>query len=217
MEPISQAAANQRAGRCGRVASGVCIRLYDEDDFQARPGFTEPEILRSSLAGVILRMKSLHLGEVEDFPLHRAAAAAKRSPTAIDCSHELGAVDDANELTRDSAGSSRACRSIRASARMILAARRTAACAEVLIIAAALSVQDPRDRPMEAQARPITAHAKFADEKSDFLRWLKIWNWYRGGARAQEIQPQSAGACAATTSCRTTAPARMARRAFSQC
>ena len=85
VEPISQAAANQRAGRCGRVADGICIRLYDEDDFAARPRFTDPEILRSSLAGVILRMKSLHLGEVEDFPVPRAAAARARSPTATSC------------------------------------------------------------------------------------------------------------------------------------
>ena len=115
IEPISQAAANQRAGRCGRVSDGICIRLYDEKDFAERPRFTDPEILRSSLAGVILRMKSLGLGTVEDFPFlepppRRAIA------DGYQLLGELGAVDDAERADRRSAASWRGCRSIRASA-----------------------------------------------------------------------------------------------------
>jgi ATP-dependent helicase HrpA len=182
VEPISQAAANQRAGRCGRVANGICIRLYDEKDFQSRPRFTDPEILRSSLAGVILRMKSLHLGAVEDFPFidppSRRAIA-----DGYQLLNELGAVDDANELTNMGRELAKLPLDPRV-ARMIVEARDRGALDEVLVIASALSVQDVRDRPMELQAQADQQHAKFDDEKSEFSGYLKLWQWLeeaRGG------------------------------------
>jgi ATP-dependent helicase HrpA len=182
VEPISQAAANQRAGRCGRVANGICIRLYDEPNFNSRPKFTDPEILRSSLAGVILRMKSLHLGVVDDFPF--IEAPSKRAITdGYQLLAELGAVDDANELTAIGAELARLPLDPRVG-RMILEARDRQALDEVLIIASALSVQDVRDRPMDAQAQADQAHAKFDDEKSEFSGYLKLWKWLsesRGG------------------------------------
>jgi ATP-dependent helicase HrpA len=176
IEPIAQSAANQRAGRCGRVSAGVCIRLYDEQDYLLRPKFTEPEILRSSLASVILRMKSLHLTDVETFPfieppLGRAIA------DGYQLLQELGAVDDENKLTRLGRELAKLPLDPRVG-RMILAAKDNVCLTEVLIIAAALSVQDPRDRPMEAQAAADNAHKKFADEKSEFASYLKIWKWF---------------------------------------
>ena len=182
VEPISQAAANQRAGRCGRVANGICIRLYDDKDFAGRPRFTDPEILRSSLAGVILRMKSLHLGVVEDFPF--IEAPSKRAITdGYQLLAELGAVDDANELTPMGQELARLPLDPRVG-RMILEARDRQALEEVLVIASALSVQDVRDRPMDAQAQADQAHAKFDDDKSEFTGYLKLWKWIhdaRGG------------------------------------
>ncbi|WP_416367509.1 ATP-dependent RNA helicase HrpA [Variovorax paradoxus] len=182
VEPISQAAANQRAGRCGRVANGICIRLYDEKDFQGRPRFTDPEILRSSLAGVILRMKSLRLGDVAQFPFLEAP-----SPRAIadgyQLLNELGAVDDGNELTATGAELAKLPLDPRVG-RMILEARTRGALEEVLVIASALSVQDVRDRPMEAQQQADQAHSKFDDEKSEFSGYLRLWKWIadaRGG------------------------------------
>jgi len=179
VEPISQSSGNQRAGRCGRVANGICIRLFDQKDFDARSRFTDPEILRSSLAGVILRMKSLHLGVVEDFPFierpsGRAIADGYQLLT------ELGAVDDANELTTMGQELARLPLDPRVG-RMILEARSRAALDEVLVIASALSVQDVRDRPMEAQQQADQAHAKFDDEKSEFSGYLKLWKWINDG------------------------------------
>ena len=186
VEPISQAAANQRAGRCGRVADGICIRLYDEKDFLGRPRFTDPEILRSSLAGVILRMKSLRLGDVARFPFLEAPA-----PRAIadgyQLLNELGAVDDANELTAIGQELAKLPLDPRVG-RMILEARSRGALEEVLVIASALSVQDVRDRPMEAQQQADQAHAKFDDEKSEFSGYLTLWKWIadaRGGNAPQ--------------------------------
>ena len=182
VEPVSQAAANQRAGRCGRVANGICIRLYDDKDFAARPRFTDPEILRSSLAGVILRMKSLHLGVVEDFPF--IEAPSKRAITdGYQLLAELGAVDDDNELTPIGQELARLPLDPRVG-RMILEARGRNALAEVLVIASAMSVQDVRDRPMDAQAQADQQHAKFDDDKSEFTGYLKLWKWIheaRGG------------------------------------
>jgi ATP-dependent helicase HrpA len=182
VEPIAQAAANQRSGRCGRVADGICIRLYEQKDFDARPKFTDPEILRSSLAGVILRMKALRLGHVEDFPFieppQRRAIA-----DGYDLLQELGAVDEYNELTALGGELSRLPLDPRVG-RMILEAKSRGALDEVLIIASALSVQDVRDRPMEAQQQADEAHKKFDDEKSEFTGYLKLWNWInaaRGG------------------------------------
>jgi ATP-dependent helicase HrpA len=175
IEPVSQAAANQRAGRCGRVSNGICIRLYDEKDFTERPRFTDPEILRSSLAGVILRMKSLGLGLVEDFPFlepppRRAVA------DGYQLLNELGAVDEQNELTATGRELAKLPLDPRVG-RMILEARDRQALAEVLVIASALSVQDVRDRPIEQQQAADNAHKKFDDEKSEFVGTLKLWKW----------------------------------------
>ncbi|MCE1192733.1 MAG: ATP-dependent RNA helicase HrpA [Acidovorax sp.] len=183
VEPVSQAAANQRAGRCGRVANGICIRLYDEADFNSRPRFTDPEILRSSLAGVILRMKSLHLGDVAQFPFLEAPSG-RAIADGYQLLSELGAVDDANELTPMGVELSKLPLDPRVG-RMILEARERRALDEVLIIASALSVQDVRDRPLEAQQQADQAHAKFDDDKSEFSGYLKLWKWIneaRGGA-----------------------------------
>ncbi len=182
VEPISQSAANQRAGRCGRVADGICIRLYDEPDFLGRPRFTDPEILRSSLASVILRMKSLHLGTIESFafiepPQGRAIADGYQLLA------ELGAVNDDNELTPVGWTLAKLPLDPRVG-RMILEAKDRQALDEVLVIASALSVQDVRDRPMDKQAQADQAHAKFDDEKSEFVGYLKLWKWLgdsRGG------------------------------------
>jgi len=201
IEPISQAAANQRAGRCGRVANGICIRLYDEVEFNGRTKFTDPEILRSSLAGVILRMKSLHLGNVEQFPFLEAPRP-KAIADGYQLLSELGAVDDDNELTPIGRELAKLPLDPRVG-RMILEARERNALDEVLIIASALSVQDVRDRPMEAQAAADQAHAKFDDDRSEFSGYLNLWKWLensRGGkphlpaSMKQQIavkQPQS--------------------------
>jgi len=179
VEPISQAAANQRAGRCGRVSDGVCIRLYDEEGFGGRPRFTDPEILRSSLAGVILRMKALGLGMVEDFPFleppPRKAIADGYALLA-----ELGAVDEDNALTPVGRELSKLPLDPRIG-RMILAARDREALAEVLVIASALSVQDVRDRPLEQQQAADQKHKLFDDERSEFMGYLKLWRWIEEG------------------------------------
>ena len=201
VEPISQSSANQRAGRCGRVADGICIRLYEQQEFDQRPRFTEPEILRSSLAGVILRMKSLHLGIVEDFPF-----IEKPQVRAITDGYqllaELGAVDDNNELTRIGSELARLPLDPRVG-RMILEARDRQALDEVLVIASALSVQDVRDRPMDAQGAADSAHVKFDDEKSEFSGYLKLWQWiahargergHHGGRAAPSLHAAGAGA-----------------------
>ncbi len=179
VEPISQAAANQRAGRCGRVTDGICIRLYDEASFAARPRFADPEILRSSLAGVILRMKSLGLGAVEDFPfLERPPGKAIADGYALLA--ELGAVDDANELTAIGRELAKLPLDPRVG-RMILEARQRQALSEVVVIAAALSGQDVRDRPLEQQAAADEKHRIFDDEKSEFAGTLKLWRWIEAG------------------------------------
>ncbi|MFN3297076.1 ATP-dependent RNA helicase HrpA, partial [Caldimonas sp.] len=182
VEPISQAAAQQRSGRCGRVANGVCIRLYDENDFAGRPRFTDPEILRSSLAGVILRMKALGLGQVEDFPFLEPPPR-KAIADGYALLGELNAVDEANELTPIGKELSRLPLDPRVG-RMILEARQRQSLAEVLVIASALSVQDVRDRPLDQQQAADEKHRKFDDEKSEFMGYLKLWKWLedsRGG------------------------------------
>ncbi|MCV2363713.1 ATP-dependent RNA helicase HrpA [Paucibacter sp. DJ1R-11] len=175
IEPVSQSSANQRAGRCGRVSNGICIRLYDEKDFNERPRFTDPEILRSSLAGVILRMKSLGLGQVDEFPFIEPPPR-KAVADGYQLLQELGAVDDLNELTPLGRELSKLPLDPRVG-RMILEARNREALNEVLIIASALSGQDVRDRPMEQQQAADEKHKKFDDEKSEFLGYLKIWKW----------------------------------------
>ena len=192
IEPISQAAARQRAGRCGRVADGVCIRLYDEADFNARPAFTDPEILRSSLAAVILRMQALGLGAVEHFPFIEAPSG-RAIADGWDLLAELGAVDEDKTLTRLGRDLARLPLDPRLG-RMLLAAREQGALAEVLVIAAALSVPDVRDRPREVQQQADQAHAQFDDEKSEFVSWLKLWDWLeksRGGKAADTASSPS--------------------------
>ena len=178
VEPISRAAANQRAGRCGRVAQGVCIRLYSEEDFEKRPAFPDPELLRSSLASVILRAKSLSLGNVEEFPFLDPPA-----PRAIADGYalltELGAVDERNELTQLGGELARLPLDPRVG-RMLVAARAEGCLEQLLIIAAALSVQDPRERPLERATAADERHAKFADERSDFLAFLKLRKLFDG-------------------------------------
>ncbi len=189
VEPISQSSANQRAGRCGRVANGICIRLFEEKEFDARPRFTEPEILRSSLAGVILRMKSLHLGIVEDFPfLERPSSRAIADGYQL--LNELGAVDDANDLTRMGQELAKLPLDPRVG-RMIIEARERGALDEVLVIASALSVQDVRDRPMDMQAQADQAHVKFDDEKSEFAGYLKLWKWIANSKGGEGIHKLS--------------------------
>ena len=172
VEAISQAAARQRAGRCGRVANGVCIRLYSEEDHDKRPAFTDPELLRSSLASVILRAKGLGLGEVADFPFLDPPV-----PRAIADGYallaELGAVDDANELTTVGAELARLPLDPRIG-RMLIAGREERCLEQVRLIAAALSVQDPRERPLDKAAAADERHAQFADDRSDFLAFLKM-------------------------------------------
>ena len=189
VEPISQAAADQRAGRCGRVADGICIRLYDEKDFAGRPRFTDPEILRSSLAGVILRMKSLGLGQVEDFPFLEPPPK-KAIADGYGLLAELGAVDDNNELTPIGRELARLPLDPRIG-RMILEARERQSLAEVLVIAAALSGQDVRDRPQEQAANADLKHKPFDDEKSEFVGTLKLWQWIEEGRGSHGHKPGS--------------------------
>ncbi|VWB71739.1 putative ATP-dependent helicase [Burkholderia pseudomultivorans] len=193
VESISQAAANQRAGRCGRVADGICIRLYEESDYQARPRFTDPEILRSSLASVILRMKSLHLTAIETFPFLEPPPG-RAIADGYQLLNELGAVDDDNALTPLGRELARLPLDPRVG-RMILAARDQQSLREVLIIASALSVQDPRDRPIEAQEQADQAHRRFADERSEFLQWLKIWAWFEEAVAHKKSNRQLIDAC----------------------
>ncbi|QTD90901.1 ATP-dependent RNA helicase HrpA [Burkholderia anthina] len=193
VESISQAAANQRAGRCGRVADGVCIRLYEETDYQARARFTDPEILRASLASVILRMKSLHLTAIESFPFLEPPPG-RAIADGYQLLNELGAVDDDNALTPLGRELARLPLDPRVG-RMILAARDQQSLREVLIIASALSVQDPRDRPIEAQEQADQAHRRFADERSEFLQWLKIWAWFEEAVAHKKSNRQLVDAC----------------------
>ncbi|WP_244911087.1 ATP-dependent RNA helicase HrpA, partial [Burkholderia humptydooensis] len=193
IESISQAAANQRAGRCGRVADGVCIRLYEESDFAGRARFTDPEILRSSLAAVILRMKSLHLSEIESFPFIEPPPG-RAIADGYQLLNELGAVDDDNALTPLGRELARLPLDPRVG-RMILAARDQQALREVLVIASALSVQDPRDRPADAQEQADQAHRRFADERSEFLQWPKIWAWFEEAVAHKKSNRQLVDAC----------------------
>lgn len=176
IEPISQAAANQRKGRCGRIAAGICVRLYSESDYQTRLPYSEPEILRSSLAGVILRMLSLKLGDVEKFPFvetppQRAISDGYRKL------EELGALNEQRQLT--SIGHTLAKLPIDvALARMLVEAQCLQALRELLVLTAFLSIQDPRERPVDARAEADAAHAVFVDNKSDFFSILNLWNAY---------------------------------------
>ncbi|MES2563013.1 MAG: ATP-dependent RNA helicase HrpA, partial [Pseudomonadota bacterium] len=176
IEKIARASADQRAGRCGRVAPGICIRLYAEDDYAARPEFTDPEILRSSLASVILRMKALRIGEVESFPF-LDPPGARMIADGYQLLTELGAVDEAHQLTQIGWQLAKFPIDPRI-ARMVLAAKREDCLREVLIIASALSIQDPRERPFDRAEAADRAQEKFQDERSDFMGYLKLWDFF---------------------------------------
>ncbi len=176
IEAVAQASADQRKGRCGRVGPGICLRLFSEQDFLSRDRFTMPEIQRTNLAAVILQMKTLRLGELDDFPL-----LDPPKPDAVRDGYrtlfELGAIDQQQELTEIGRRLSRLPVDPRIG-RMILAGSEEGCLPEMLIIAAALEVQDPRERPLEKQEAADKAHGQFADEQSDFLSYLKIWDFY---------------------------------------
>ncbi len=175
IEKVSRASANQRAGRCGRVAPGVCIRLYSEDDYAARRDFADPEILRSSLAAVILRMKALRIGDVEDFPF-LDAPSPRMIADGYQLLQELGAVNEENELTQIGWQLAKFPIDPRI-ARMVLAAQRESCLREVLVIASALSIQDPRERPFDRAEAADRAQEQFQEERSDFLAYLKLWSF----------------------------------------
>ena len=185
VEPVAQSSADQRKGRCGRVSDGVCIRLYSEQDFNDRPRFAQPEIQRSNLADVILRMKAFGLGDIEEFPfLNAPPVKGIRAGYAL--LHELGAIDDAGVLT--DLGRELAHLPVDPTVgRMILQARNEKALREVLIIAAALSIQDPRERPLDQQQKADTAHRKFTHPDSDFLTLLAIWEDYHDQFEAMTL------------------------------
>ncbi len=174
IEPVARAAADQRAGRCGRVAAGICIRLYAEEDYRERPAFADPEVLRSSLASVILRMAAHGLGDPERFPFVDPPPA-RAIVDGYQLLAELGAVDDRRNLTAVGAELARLPLDPRIG-RILLAAREQHSLREALIIAAALSVQDPRDRPPEQAQAADAAHQRYADERSDFLSFVKLWD-----------------------------------------
>jgi ATP-dependent helicase HrpA len=176
IEEISQASANQRAGRCGRVGPGTCIRLYSEDDFVRRAKFMEPEILRTNLASVILQMKALRLGEVQSFPFVEPPDY-RLIKDGYQTLHELGAINDRNELTDIGRLLAKLPIDPRIG-RMILAGDRENCIDEMLIIASALSIQDPRERPHEKAPQADLAHEKFRDDHSDFLGYLKLWDFW---------------------------------------
>ncbi len=177
IEAISQASANQRAGRCGRIAPGVCFRLYSEAEFAARAEFTDPEIRRASLAGVILRMLALGLGEIDRFPFLEAPDSRAVADGWQQLA-ELGAVDGQRKLTAIGKTMAKLPVDVKLS-RMLVAAQKHRVLREVLVIASFLGVQDPRERPADARAAADTAHAQFADGKSEFVGILNLWQAYR--------------------------------------
>jgi ATP-dependent helicase HrpA len=186
IEPISQASANQRKGRCGRLADGICIRLYSEGDFDSRPEFTDPEILRTNLASVILAMLSLGLGDIAGFPF-----VEPPDRRAIDDGFtllaELGAVYKGNDGTRALTRTGRDLAALPVDprlARMVVEAGRNGCAREVTVLAAALAIQDPRERPAEKQQAADAAHRRFADPESDFSTLLNLWNYLREQRRA---------------------------------
>jgi ATP-dependent helicase HrpA len=206
IEPISQAAANQRAGRCGRVSDGICIRLYSEQDYLGRPKFTDPEILRSSLAAVLLRMSSLRLPRIQEFPfidkpLGRAIA------DGVQLLDELGAIeyDDTSVGSDKDINHSFKLTPIGRQladlpldpriGRMLLTAKEQNALREVTIIASALATQDPRDRPMDQAAAADQAHLQFADERSEFLSFVKLWDWYQDALKHKHSNRQLENLC----------------------
>ena len=193
IEKISQAAAKQRAGRCGRVSNGICVRLYSEEDFNGRPEFTEPEILRSSLASVILRMAALRLGDVAEFPFIEAPSS-RLVTDGYQLLQELGAVDSRRQITETGLQLARLPLDPRVG-RMILAAKREHCLQEILIIASVLSIQDPRERPMDKREAADNAHAKFAGEGSDFMSYLKLWDFFDNALKTKKSNKDLLNQC----------------------
>ena len=193
IEKISQAAAKQRAGRCGRVSNGICVRLYSEQDFDGRPEFTEPEILRSSLASVILRMAALRLGDVIDFPFIEPPSSRLIADGYL-LLQELGAVDSKRQITEVGLQLAKLPLDPRVG-RMILAAKRENCLSEILIIASVLSMQDPRERPMDKREAADNAHAKFAGEGSDFMSYLKLWDFFDNALKTKKSNKDSLNQC----------------------
>ncbi|MEU8269050.1 ATP-dependent RNA helicase HrpA [Sphaerisporangium sp. NPDC049002] len=177
IEPISQASANQRKGRCGRTSDGICVRLYSEEDFLGRPEFTDPEILRTNLASVILQMTSLGLGDIGAFPFVEPPDQ-RQVKDGVNLLQELGAFDEHRKLTAIGGKLAQLPVDPRL-ARMVLAADGNGCATEVMVIAAALSIQDPRERPADKQAQADQKHARFADKESDFLSYLNLWDHLR--------------------------------------
>ncbi|WP_327039454.1 ATP-dependent RNA helicase HrpA [Micromonospora maris] len=182
IEPVSQASANQRKGRCGRTSDGICIRLYDEQDFLSRPEFTDPEILRTNLASVILQMTAIGLGDIAAFPFIDPPDR-RNIADGVNLLHELGALDPAEtDLDRRLTALGRRLAQLPVDprlARMVLEGERNGCATEVMVIAAALSIQDPRERPADKQAQADQAHARFADKESDFVAFLNLWRYLR--------------------------------------
>ncbi|WP_018680796.1 ATP-dependent RNA helicase HrpA [Actinokineospora enzanensis] len=182
IEPVSQASANQRKGRCGRTSDGICVRLYSEDDFLARPEFTDPEILRTNLASVILQMSAADLGEMADFPFIDPPDK-RHIADGVQLLRELGALDPAEkEPAKQLTPLGRKLAQLPVDprlARMVIEAENNGCVAEVMVIAAALSIQDPRERPQEKQQAAAEKHARFADPDSDFLSFLNLWEYVR--------------------------------------
>jgi len=203
IEPVSRASARQRAGRCGREADGICIRLYSEADYNAREAFTPPEVHRTSLASVVLTMHNLRLGRVEEFPFidpppERMVKAGYRLLA------ELGVLDDKQRLTATGQRLARIPADPRIG-RMLLAAGTHRCVSEVLTIAAALSIQDPRDYPVQAREQARQTHAAWRHETSDFLEYLKLWERYRRDTgnlsrRQRDRYCRANGATSATSS-----------------
>ena len=193
IEKISQAAAKQRAGRCGRVSNGICVRLYSEEDFNQRPAFTDPEILRSSLASVILRMADLRLGDVAEFPFIEAPSSRLISD-GYQLLQELGAVTERREITELGRQMARLPLDPRV-ARMIIAAKKEGCLREILIIASVLSIQDPRERPMDKREAADSAHAEFKADDSDFMSYLKLWDWYEQALKTKKSNRELLNQC----------------------
>jgi ATP-dependent helicase HrpA len=177
IEAVSQASANQRKGRCGRLGPGTCIRLYSEADFDLRPEFTEPEILRTSLASVILRMLTTDLGAVEDFPF-LDPPAPRMINDAYHLLFELGAIDGARHPVQLGRQLARWPLDVRL-ARMLIEGSKKACLNELIVLAAAQSIQDPRERPLDASAAADEAHGRFEDDDSDFMAFLRLWQYLK--------------------------------------
>ncbi|MFG3714428.1 ATP-dependent RNA helicase HrpA [Micromonospora sp. NPDC047730] len=182
IEPVSQASANQRKGRCGRTSDGICIRLYDEQDFLSRPEFTDPEILRTNLASVILQMTSIGLGDIAAFPFIDPPDR-RNIADGVNLLHELGALDPAEtDPAKRLTPLGRRLAQLPVDprlARMVVEGERNGCATEVMVIAAALSIQDPRERPADRQAQADQAHARFTDRESDFVTLLNLWRHLR--------------------------------------